>query len=338
MTRIGFRSTLAFLADFLLSEEGARRYAQRAWLNTDDLPLLEFSAPESLYADTVQLNQQVLRAFRQEEFPRIVNLPEGALDSATFRRDLGLALWAKERPDEALAQFDKALRRDPRDVQSLLHRGHAHLRLGSVLRAEADFKAAARIDPGVAEIHEALAQLYKAQRMWDVAEAEFRQALGLKPKDVQLLAKLADLLRERGRFADAVPLYRESLGLAPDDPRLWAGLGLAYQGSGRWSEALAAFRQAVSRNPQNGFFQYQLGVSLLEVKRLDEALTALRAAALNDPLKAEPRLALGRLHAMRGDTRDALREFRHALRLDPGNAAALRAVEELPVDQDGLDS
>ena len=334
MTRIGFRSPLAFLADFVLSEEGAARYAQHAWLNTDDLPLLEFSAPESLYTDTVQLNHQVLQAFRQQEFPRIVNLPEDALRSTGFRRDLGLALWAKEKPEEALVQFDEALRLDQRDVQSLLHRGQAHLRLGSVLRAEADFKAALRISPGVAEIHEALAQLYKTQKMWELAEAEFRQGLALKPKDIRLQASLADLLRERQRFVEAISSYREALSQAPNDPRLWAGLGLAHQGAGGLTEALEAFRQAVAKDPENAFFQYQLGQALLEVQRLDEALTALRTAAVKDPLRVEPCLALGRLHALRGDKAKAIQEFRRALLLDPGNAIALRTVEELSVALD----
>jgi spermidine synthase len=335
MARIGFRSPLAFLADFLLTEEGAARYTERAWLNTDDLPLLEFSAPESLYADTVQLNQQVLRTFRRQELPRILNLPENTVRSAGFRRTLGLAFWAKDRPEEAIVQFDEALRFDPGDVQSLFHRGQAHLRLGSVLRAEADFKAALALSPEAVEIHDALAQLYKAQKMWEMAEAELRRALALKPKDARLLATLADLLRERQRFAEAVSLYREALSLAPNDPRLWAALGLASQGSGRSAEALDAFRQAVSKDPQNGFFQYQLGQALLEAKQLDAALTALRIAAARDPLKAEPRLALGRLHAMRGEKRSALQEFRHALRLDPGNAMGRRAAEELSMALDG---
>jgi len=282
----------------------------------------------------VQLNHQVLGAFRQQEFPRIVNLPEDALRSTGFRRDLGLALWAKEKPEEALVQFDEALRLDQRDVQSLLHRGQAHLRLGSVLRAEADFKAALRISPGVAEIHEALAQLYKTQKMWELAEAEFRQGLALKPKDIRLQASLADLLRERQRFAEAISSYREALSHAPNDPRLWAGLGLAHQGAGGLTEALEAFRQAVAKDPENAFFQYQLGQALLEVQRLDEALTALRTAALKDPLRVEPCLALGRLHALRGDKAKAIQEFRRALLLDPGNAIALRTVEELSVALD----
>jgi spermidine synthase len=329
MARLGIPSPLSVLADFVLGEEEAARYAQHAWSNTDDLPLLEFSAPESLYVDTVDLNRRVLNSFKQREFPVITALPEGTLGSAQFRRDLGLAFWAKGRPDEALLQLDEALRLEPRDAPSLLHRGKVLLRIGSILKAEADLKAALRLNPAMVEAHETLGQLYKAQKMWDLAEAHLKQGLTLRPKDPQYLAGLADVYVETQRFREAIPHYLAARTVAPRNPRLWAGLGISYRGIGRFSEALEAFHQAIAEDPDNAFFHYQAGLTYVAARRFDEASAAFETAAHWDPMKPEPHVELGKLHTQAGERQKALEAFRRALRLDPLNTSALRAVEEL---------
>lgn len=329
MARLGLHSPLAFLADFVLGEEDAARYAQDALLNTDDLPLLEFSAPESLYVNTLDLNRRVMAAFKAQEFPPIVGLPEGALRLPPLRRDLGLAFWGKEMPAEALAQFDEALRLDPRDARSSFYRGRVHLRFGSVLKAEADFKAALRVDPKMVEAHEALGQLYKSQKVWEPAEAEMRQALTLQPKDPRHLAALADLYLEMQRPGEAIPHYLAAVAHAPRDARLWTGLGLAYRGAGRTDDALEALRQALSREPENAFIHYQLGLSYLELKRFDESLASLQMAARKDPGKADPYLAMGRVHTLKNEKAEALLAYRQALYLNPFSAPAVRGVEEL---------
>jgi spermidine synthase len=338
MARVGLHSPLAILADFVLVEEDAAQYAQHALVNTDDLPFLEFSAPDSLYADTVDLNWRVLKSFERRSFPPVVGLSDEALNSSAFRRDLGLALWAKDLPDEAMPQFERALQGNPKDTVALLHRGRIYLRSGSVLLAEADLKAVLRLDATVVEAHEALAQLYRGQRMWDLAETHLRGAAALYPKDPRHAAGLADLLRERRRFDEAIQQYLVAVGIAAKDARLWTGLGLAYQGAGRAVEALEAFRRAASSDPENAFAQYQLGLASLEAKRLDEALAALRKATLKDPFRAEVYLALGRLHMAQDDKTQALQAFRRCLRLEPLNIAARKAVEELSASLYGAGS
>lgn len=329
LRRLGNPSPLAVLADFALNEEEAAQFAQHALLNTDDLPFLEFSAPNSLYLDTVDLNRRLLKAFKRADNPPVAGMPEGVFRSAEFRRILGQAFWSKELPEDALAQFDEALRLDPRHPGSLLQRGRIHLRMNAVLKAEADFRAALRLDPGLVEAHEALAHLYWAQKMWGPAEEHLRKGVALRPKDAQHLARLADLYRERERFGEAIPQYRAAISLAPQNPRLWAGLGMAYQGAGRPGEALEALRQALSRDPENGFLHYQIGLIHAASKRYQEAATAFQAAALRDPMKPGPYIELGKLYALQGEKAKALEAYRQALRLDPANVTAFRAVEEL---------
>jgi spermidine synthase len=331
MAGLGLQSPLAVVADFVLSEEDTARFSQHAWINTDDLPLLEFSAPESLYADTVDLNLRMIRSFKREGFPRIVGLPEGTLESPGFQRDLARALLAKGIPVDAMIHFDEAIRLDPRDAPSRLDRARVHVRLGSVLRAETDFKAALRIDPKLAEAHEALGQLYRGQKMWDLAERHLQKAMALRSKEPAIRATLAGLYRERRRFDEAIAQYQAAVALAPQNAQLWAGLGLAFLASARHAEALEAFQRALALEPGNASFLYQVGLIHLAEKRLDEAEAALKAAALKDLLHPDPHIQLGKLFTLKGEKVKALEAYRRALHLDPSNVSAFRAGEELAV-------
>jgi spermidine synthase len=329
LAKLGFRSPLAILADFMLGEEDAARYAQYAWLNTDDLPLLEFSAPDSLYVETADLNRRTIMGYRQREFPRLRGAPEEILRSPEFYRNLGLAFWKKDFREEALVQFDRALRLAPQDPTSLLYRSRLHLRSGTVLKAEADLKTALRTDPGFAEAHEALGQLYRGQGMEGPAEAHLQRAAALQPKNAQVLAQLADLYNQHGRFADAVAQYRAAVALSPQEAGLWSGLAHAYQGVGLPEEALTTFRQAISRDPENSLYYFHLGRILLTLKRVAEATEAIQASILRDPLRVQPLLELGKLYAMSGKREEALRAYLRVLRLEPQNLPATRAIDDL---------
>ena len=329
LRRLGFQSPLAVLADFVLNEEDTARYSQHAWVNTDDLPLLEFSAPKSLYLDTVDLNRRTLWAFRSHEFPRMAGLPEGTVRTAAFQRDLGRALWAKGFVRDALTRFEEAVRLDPRDPRLLVDRGRAYLRGGSVLRAEADFKAALQLDPRMTDAHQALVQLYRGQNMWEPAEAHQQRLVALQTNDPKALADLADLKRERRHPEEAIRLYRAALALTPRDARLWTGIGFAHKDAGHSAQALEAFREALTFDTGNALVLYQIGLLHLAASQLDEAETAFQDAARRDPRRSDPHVELGRMYEQRGDKALALEEFRQALQLDPTSPAALQAVEAL---------
>ncbi len=173
---LGFTSPLVMLvADFVLGEEDAARFSRHASLNTDDRPLLEFSAPRSLYADTLESNWRLMKEFKVQELPPVVGLSAGTLQSIQLRRDLASAFLRKGMREEALAHLDEALRLAPTDVHSLLQRGKILFQLGTYPRAEADFKAVLRVDPGAVEAHDALFHLYKAQGLWDLADMHFQR-------------------------------------------------------------------------------------------------------------------------------------------------------------------
>jgi len=196
------------------------------------------------------------------------------------------------------------------------------------LKAERDFKLALKSNPGMPETHEALGQLYQAQRTWDLAEVHLKKALALKP-DPRYRILLADLYRESGRFTQAIAHYQAALKGRPSDENLLFSLGMAYQGAGRPQEAIEAFQTALLSGYDRPELYHRLGLAYLGLERDDEAISAFQEAAHRDPLRPEPYLELGKRYAARRENARAMDAFQTVLRLDPSNTQALRVVEEL---------
>ncbi len=72
-----------------------------------------------------------------------------ALDPAEsyYRTALGAIHLAQEKFDEALAEFDEAIKVNDKDLAAYVNRGEVRLRKGMVLEAAEDFKHAVDLDP-----------------------------------------------------------------------------------------------------------------------------------------------------------------------------------------------
>jgi serine/threonine-protein kinase len=176
---------------------------------------------------------------------------------------LGVALFAAERRDEALGYFRAAL----------------------ALRPET---SAAHDDLGVA-----LLTLGRT----DEAVGHFQQARRLDPKDASACRNLGTALRARGQLAEAVDCFRQALRLNPRYARAHYSLGLTLRDKGRLEEAIDHLQQAVRLDPRNVWAQNNLSMCWYaaacagaqaaagpgpgDARPCEPARTALRRQALN---------------------------------------------------------
>ena len=98
----------------------------------------------------------------------------------------------------------------------LLHnRGFVALRAGRLEDAEADFREAIRLLPGLGEAHRNLGVLLGQRKRWDEAKRCFVRALALHPRDVDALLNLALTRHARGEFDAALQDLEMALALEP---------------------------------------------------------------------------------------------------------------------------
>lgn len=134
-----------------------------------------------------------LRRYAEAE-PVLRQALEG-LDTAETRYDLALVLDRGGRLDEAIAEYERALDRNPNHVDSLINLGVVQARRGLIRQAASLFERAVAIDPDHADAHVNLGALLLARGARDAASRAFRAALDIDPAHAGAAAGLRQVER-----------------------------------------------------------------------------------------------------------------------------------------------
>jgi hypothetical protein len=128
-------SPAGFDALLVLGEADLARLAEGAPLNTDDLPLLEFSAPLALYEPTtVAENDNLLHAARSID-------PAGVAGDDRGRLEAAFVLWSLGRVDDALFTLGNMGREGPLPADLAWRRARLLLMAGFPELAGPDLRA-----------------------------------------------------------------------------------------------------------------------------------------------------------------------------------------------------
>ena len=92
---------------------------------------------------------------------------------ANARHQRGMSYFRKKQLDEAIADYNEALKLDPNFVLAWSARSLAFQGKGDTERALADLNEAVRIDPGSADMHLLRGNLFRVRKEWDNAEIRF---------------------------------------------------------------------------------------------------------------------------------------------------------------------
>jgi len=182
---LGIRDPRSLLAYFQLRPEELRALAGEGLLNTDRHPILEFSAPKSLYQETVFSNYQVLARAKKHLIPSLEGLSEAEVETAPLLTEFGYISLRREINQAALDLFERAISLDPLALEAYLGASQALLSLSRPrpLAAWDRLVTAVSIDPSDPRPHYELARLYQSEGMPRQALIQARQALELDPRN-----------------------------------------------------------------------------------------------------------------------------------------------------------
>jgi predicted CXXCH cytochrome family protein len=161
------------------------------------------------------------------------------------------------------------------------------------------------------------------------AEAEYRAAIKLEPRFVQAYVNLADLYRSRGRDKEGEAVLSEALAVAPNDAAAHHAMGLWLAREHRLPEATAMLAKASTLDPQRARFAYVYAIALNSGKQRIEALRVLEENHSRHPADRDTLAALVSLNRDGGDRAAALRYAEALAYLTPGDPAVARLLEEL---------
>lgn len=169
--------------------------------------------------------------------------------SAIARHNLGVALAAGGKLEEAAQRYRESLRLEPGNIFTLANLGNVLLRQGRLDEAARHYQAALRIEPSYADAHYNLGvTLYRGGNA-DGALEHFLAAVRLNPRHARAHNNLGAAFQGLGRMREAVEQYRVSLGLDPDNAEAHNNLGAALAALGATGEAAAEYRAALRIRP-----------------------------------------------------------------------------------------
>jgi len=261
--------------------------------------------------------------------------------------------------DDALFEYDQALRLE-KDIPFVhLHRGSVFIRKGDIKRAiealeqakklggpselepgfvlallyalqnspdkasqefEGVLKKAAELEPGNTSILKSLAGLYYQQKKLEEAISVCRIILKIESKDYETISLLGSLLEETGKRQEALEKFQEALKINPDYPPALNSLGYVYAEDGEnLDQAEVLIKKALEFEPDNGAYVDSLGWVYFKKNDFDKAQGYLERAA---QLLEDPEIYghLGEVYFKKGALDKAAEAWEKSLRLDPGRA------------------
>ncbi len=188
---------------------------------------------------------------------------------------------------------------------------------GQIDEAISDFEQAVRIRPLFGEARLNLGEALMTRGRPAEALPHLREAVRLEPESQYAHLNLGTALNMSGQAAGAEAQYREALRLDPSLASAREGIGVALVTAGRVQDALPELMEAVRLNPQDALAHFNAGRALIMLDRPEEAMAQLAETIRLEPGNADAHFNLGTAMAAKGRTEEALTEFQTAARLRP---------------------
>ena len=236
-------------------------------------------------------------------------------------RQRGLIWNEKKDYDKAIADFNEAIRLDPKLALAYNNRGNAWDAKKEYDKAIADFNEAIRLDPKLALAYNNRGTAWMAKKDYDKAIADYNEAIRLDPKHAPRTTTGALAWHDKKDYDKAIADYNEAIRL---DPKL----ALAYNNRGNaWRTRRSTTRRSPTTTRQSGSIPRMPSPTTTEAslggkKDFDKAI-----ADCNEAIRLDPKYALaynnrGNAWHDKKNYDKAIADYNEAIRLDPTYAFA----------------
>jgi tetratricopeptide (TPR) repeat protein len=243
-------------------------------------------------------------------------------ESLVAHKNLGFALLAEGRVDEATSHFDEVLRLRPEDPEALLNLGLVAAGKGDLDGALVLYGRTLAQSPDNAQAWSNLGIVAAQRGDLDGAIAAYRRALEIDPQDPAPRTNLGAALVDRGEIEAGIREHEAALRLDPRFVNAHYNVGIAHLRAGRPDEAARHFAIANELAPDDVDTLYILGVALSQTSRHEEAAGWYRRLLTIAPEHADATNNLAASLLALGQTEKAFALFERAMMLAPDDPAS----------------
>jgi lipoprotein NlpI len=165
----------------------------------------------------------------------------------------GLAYYDKGDDDRAIAEYNEAIRLDPKFAYAYSSRGLAYDHKGDLERASPDYDEAIRLDPKYAQALFNRGNAYYQKGDDDRAIADYNEAIRLAPKFAYAYNNRGTAYDHKGDDDRAIADYSEAIRLDPKYAQAYFNRGVASLYAARLPNALSDLGQSRALNPKYAY-------------------------------------------------------------------------------------
>ena len=209
-------------------------------------------------------------------------------DRDGYRLALSEVLLRMGRLQEARAQLEQVVRRNPGWAEALTRLGTLESQLGDKAGALENFQKAHQRQPANASATLGYAMLLEDGGQADQARALYEEVLKTEPDNATALNNLAYLKAQQGVDLDqALGYAQHALQRSPTNPNISDTLGLIYIRKKLTTQAVQVLQDLVARVPDNPSFHLHLAMALFDAGEKQLAKKELEKAQRHKPSAAE---------------------------------------------------
>ncbi|MGH9750834.1 MAG: tetratricopeptide repeat protein [Candidatus Polarisedimenticolia bacterium] len=266
-------------------------------------------------------NNRGLALLAEEKYDEAIAEFEEAIraseDLGIARLNIARARFKRKEYDEAAAMVEAYLSREPRskDAENLL--GNIAMEQGRMREAEEHFTRALGYEPAFTDARNSLGILYDRLNRTEEALREFRRVLEVDPDYAEALNNIGLIFKKQGRLREAAVTFEDAIRRDPEFSGSYSNLALVYEQTGDAAAAEEQYRKALERDPRNVTVRTNYGGLLYAAGRLEEARRELERAVAIDPSHAPAHNNLGAVHGRLGRHQDEVAAYRTAVTIDP---------------------
>jgi len=196
-----------------------------------------------------------------------------------------------------------------------------------------EYEAALKADPTALSVKARLASLHFSLGDMPNALRYAEEVADGKADDARMLTHMAGILAGGGKGDKALTVLDRAIELEPESGDAYLSKGLLLLNLKRPVEAEQAMRGGISRSPDNAVGHYHLGRILLESGKIDEAMASFERAITANATFEPAYLALASMHEARHDKDRAVAVLKKYLQqVNPRNREIRHQLVRIYVD------
>lgn len=193
-----------------------------------------------------------------------------------------LQTYFSGREDEAIAAYTQALESEGEKEYIYYELGHLYLKKNDIINAISAFKLAVEKDKTNAFFHNALGFALFSAGQYDEAEDHYLVAINMNPDSewTATVCRACALIYSdvKKNSEKAIRMYMQSLSLFPNCAETYLALGDLYFDEEDYDKALENYTKSIELNPENHYVFNKLATCLWQKDFIEEAIISYRHA------------------------------------------------------------